>query len=431
MDEFYERIINEYLDRYIQKKISLEQLAEKVKEEENLDNAVRTIRYKLSDAILRVTGKKPNDIKLSDKAKEILEDNLDTYDTIKEFNYTGEKSITTKEDAIKFFNIDTDKENIYKSVFNSWDVSLKNKDGEVITKTNYQVKLFVQPKTSNIEEFGKKILEDIKNISTLPITIKRNHKSDDSHLLVLDPADIHIGKLCSSFEVGEDYNSQIAVKRVIEGVYGILDKAKGFGINKILFIGGNDILHVDTPKNTTTSGTFQDADGMWYNNFLLAKQLYIEVLTILLEYSDIEFVYNPSNHDYMSGFFLADVISTYFKGVDNINFNTSIAHRKYYTYYNNLIGTTHGDGAKINDLPLLMAHEAEDWSKCKHRYIYSHHVHHKISKDYIGVTFETLRSLSGDDSWHYKKGYVGTPKAIEGFIHHPEYGQIARLTHLF
>jgi hypothetical protein len=36
-----------------------------------------------------------------------------------------------------------------------------------------------------------------------------------SYLLVLDPADIHIGKLCSSFEVGEDYNNQIAVQRYL------------------------------------------------------------------------------------------------------------------------------------------------------------------------------------------------------------------------
>ena len=106
-------------------------------------------------------------------------------------------------------------------------------------------------------------------------------------------------------------------------------------------------------------------------------------------------------------------------------------HRKYYTWNNNLIGTTHGDGAKEDLLPLLMAQESKDWSTTKHRYIYTHHVHHKKSKDYIGVTVESLRSPSGTDGWHHKNGYQHAPKAIEGFIHCPEHGQVARLVHIF
>ncbi len=181
----------------------------------------------------------------------------------------------------------------------------------------------------------------------------------------------------------------------------------------------------------TTSGTPQDTDGMWYDNVLIAKQLYIDVLTMLLPIANVHFVFNPSNHDYTNGFFLADVIKTYFKDCKNITFDCSIAHRKYYSYFNNLIGTTHGDGAKQSDLPLLMAHESTDWSTCKHRYIYTHHVHHKTAKDHIGVTIESLRSPSASDSWHSRNGYTGVPKAIEGFLHHKEFGQISRITHIF
>lgn len=280
-------------------------------------------------------------------------------------------------------------------------------------------------------DFHKKILEDLSNIKTLPKDIVRNKTDKETYLLVIDPADIHIGKLSDSFETGESYNNQIAVKRVHEGIEGILDKIKGFTIDKILFVGGNDILHIDSPKRTTTSGTYQDTEGMWYSNFLIAKQLYINILLRLLEVADIRFVYNPSNHDYVHGFFLADVIQTYFRNCENITFDCSIAHRKYYTYYNNLIGTTHGDGAKTIDLPLLMAQESPDWSKTKNRYIYTHHVHHKNSKDFVGVTVESLRSPSGTDSWHHRNGFQHSPKAIEGFLHSKEHGQIARITHLF
>jgi hypothetical protein len=255
-------------------------------------------------------------------------------------------------------------------------------------------------------------------------------KSKDAHLLVIDIADLHIGKLSSAFETGEDYNCQIAVKRAKEGMQGILDKAKGFDIDKVLFVAGNDILHTDNGK-TTTSGTPQDTDGMWFDNFIMAKNLYIELLEQLMSFAKVEVVYNPSNHDLMHGFFLMQLIEAHFAN-STINFNVNLLHRKAFKYGNNLIGTTHGDGAKIENLPLLLATEFPIlWSETKHRYIYSHHVHHKTSKDFIGVTFETLRSPSGSDSWHHKNGYTGVPKAVEGYIHHKEFGQIARLTHIF
>lgn len=255
----------------------------------------------------------------------------------------------------------------------------------------------------------------------------------DGHLLVIDPADVHIGKLATAFESGEDYNSHIAVKRVHEGVEGILQKVKGFNIDQIMLIIGNDILHVDSPKNTTTSGTSQDVCQMWYDNFLMAKQLYVEVIEKLTSVADVHVVFNPSNHDYTNGFFLADAIKSWFRHSPNITFDCSISHRKYYRYFENLIGTTHGDGAKQADLGLLMATEAKkEWGDTKHRYFYTHHVHHKTSKDLIGLTIESLRSPSGTDSWHHRNGYgVGGVKAIEGFLHSKEHGQICRITHIF
>lgn len=252
------------------------------------------------------------------------------------------------------------------------------------------------------------------------------------HCLVLDPADVHIGKLASSFETGEDYNSQIAVQRVKEGISGILEKVAGFGIEKIVFIGGNDILHIDTPKRTTTSGTPQDTDGMWYDNFLIAFRLYADVITALQTIAPVHFIYNPSNHDYTNGFMLCQAIAAYFRNVNTVTFDVSIAHRKYYSYGNNLIGSTHGDGAKTGDLALLMAHEAaDDWAGCKHRYFYIHHFHHKVGKDIMSVCIESLRTPSGTDSWHHRQGYQHAPKAVEGYIHHKQHGQVARITHLF
>jgi hypothetical protein len=310
-----------------------------------------------------------------------------------------------------------------KDVKHGW---LKTKQASLFFKNPN----FKQEELDAIQKIKDECIKEVKEYAPKYHAIE-TVKSKDAHLLVIDIADLHIGKLATAFETGEDYNSQIAVKRAKDGLQGILNKAKGFYIDKVLFVAGNDILHTDNTKRTTTAGTPQDTDGMWYDNFLMAKNLYIELLEKLMSFAEVEVVYNPSNHDYTHGFFLMQLIEAHFSK-SSIRFNVDLKHRKAFKYGNNLIGTTHGDGAKIENLPLLLATEFPIlWSKTKHRYIYSHHVHHKTSKDFIGVTFETLRSPSGSDSWHHKNGYTGVPKAVEGYIHHKEFGQIARLTHIF
>jgi len=310
-----------------------------------------------------------------------------------------------------------------KDVKHGW---LKTKDASLFFKNpNFKVE-----ELNEIQRIKDECINEVKKYAPKYHAIE-TIKSEDTHLLVIDIADLHIGKLATAFETGEDYNSQIAVKRAKDGLQGILNKAKGFNIDKVLFVAGNDILHTDNTKRSTTAGTPQDTDGMWYENFIMAKNLYIELLEKLMSFADVEVVYNPSNHDLTHGFFLMQLIEAHFSN-STIRFNVDLKHRKAFKYGKNLIGTTHGDGAKIENLPLLLATEFPIlWSETKHRYIYSHHVHHKTSKDFIGVTFETLRSLSGSDSWHHKNGYTGVPKAVEGYIHHKDFGQIARLTHIF
>lgn len=260
----------------------------------------------------------------------------------------------------------------------------------------------------------------------------------DPNLLVIDIADAHFGKLSSSYETGESYNINIAKQRVIEGIKGIVQKAKNFDLEKIMLVVGNDVLHYDNAQKTTTSGTRQDSDVMFHDMFNTALETFIEIIEWLMLQYKVDIIFNPSNHDYLGGWMFARALSCWFRGNENINIDDSIQHRKYYVYGNNLIGTSHGDGAKMQDMPLLMANEVPKlWADTTYRYVYLHHIHHKqvnkfqSGKDYIGVTVEYLRSPSASDSWHYRNGYVGAKKAIEGFIHNKEYGQVARLTHYF
>ncbi len=120
-----------------------------------------------------------------------------------------------------------------KTVKHGW---LKSKNTSLFFKNpNFEAN-----ESNKLENLKVDILKAIEEHSPVYPQIKRT-QSTEGHLLIIDPADVHIGKLSTSFETGEDYTQQIAVKRVHEGVQGILDKSSGFQIEKILFIGGNDI----------------------------------------------------------------------------------------------------------------------------------------------------------------------------------------------
>lgn len=291
-----------------------------------------------------------------------------------------------------------------------------------------RISAFVKPTGKTLEELKQVLLKDLSKYSPKFPIIKRV-KFKESFCLVIDPADIHIGKLASKYETGEDYNCKIAVKRVNDGVDKILSYIQAFPLDKIVLIIGNDILHTDNAKRTTTSGTPQDTDGQWYDNFLTAKNLYVGIIDKLVGLADVHIIHNVSNHDYMGGWYLAETIKTYYRNCKNITFDTDMRHRKAFKYHNSLIGTSHGDGAKLHDLPLLMAQEFKnEWSSTQHRYVYVHHVHHYNSKEVIGVVVESLRSPSGTDGWHHRNGYQYAKQAIEGFLHCKKNGQIAKFT---
>lgn len=279
-------------------------------------------------------------------------------------------------------------------------------------------------------------------------------------LLIIDLADVHIGKLCVAAETGYSYSRDVAVHRMIDGTQRLLRKSQGHGIARVLVVLGNDILHIDTPKRQTTSGTPQDTDGSLHQMYLDAQAAYIRVVELCAAEYPVDLVYCPSNHDWMMGWALANSIGIWFKHHPNVtatDYNLSQAHRKYYRYEGNLIGLTHGDGAKEVDLyPLMMTEARSHVSDCPHRYWYVHHLHHKIrkmqgvrphdrEKDHIGLTtiksglgaqegdnvqIEYVRSPSPPDSWHDRNGYVNR-QAVECFIHDPHDGQNARFSEWF
>lgn len=320
-----------------------------------------------------------------------------------------------------------------------------------------------RPGAVSYAEMRDQIIEDMQKHAPDYSGTKEVAPAFNKHLLVVNPADVHIGKLCTEAETGFTYDHDIAINRLNDGTARLISKASAHGIGQVLYVIGNDLLHIDTPRRTTTSGTPQDTSGaQWWEAFTLARKAIVHQIETLAQYVPVHVIYNPSNHDFMSGYMLADSVYSWFHEHPNVTFGkdqsgVSMVHRKYVEWGRNLLGFTHGDGAKTSDLPNLMQLEArEAWGRSRFGYWYTAHVHHKdrskvgrvqtgVEKDHIGVTvlnksdltdtedsifIETLRSPSPPDRWHSTNGYVNHP-AMEVFLHHPHEGQVARFTEFF
>lgn len=310
-------------------------------------------------------------------------------------------------------------------------------------------------------DFLELISKTISDATARPLQLPPKFVEQDGNLLVLDPADVHIGKLSLETETGYCYDQDVATHRLIEGCLNLARKAKLNGVSHVLFVIGNDIAHIDNPKRTTTSGTPQDTDGSIFSIFRAAQIAYIRVIEKLLEMElGVTVIFNPSNHDFVLGFTIAQTIGAWFKDHPNVSisdYNLSENPRKYVRFGSNLLGLSHGDGTKDLELgQIMMAEATGHMAACPHRYWYLHHYHHKISKsigirpvarekDHQAMTVmrsgggaqegdrvhvEYIRSPSPPDGWHHRNGYLNR-QAVEAFIHHPRDGQIMRLTEWF
>ena len=286
---------------------------------------------------------------------------------------------------------------------NEWEALGPN--GKVVKLRQTKAKIRGGDPFKAVLEFAK---SEIKPLEPPSASI-----SNESLVAVLSIPDIHVGKLAWEEEVGNAYDTKRAVKTYLEAASHLLDKLRRYGVGRILYVVGNDLLHVDGGVYpATTKGTIQDTDTRWQYAFRRAREATASVIKHAAEFANIDVVISPGNHDRVLSFTLGEVLAAYFSLFDNVSVDNSPSYRKYKRYGRLLFGITHGDLVKPQSLPALMATEApRDWGETTHREWFLGHIHKK--KEWIttgvdehnGIRLRYLPSLAGVDRWHYEMGY--------------------------
>lgn len=252
--------------------------------------------------------------------------------------------------------------------------------------------------------------------------------SDDSMCTVYPLGDPHIGMLAWAKETGQDFDLEIAERDLLRAVDLLVDRAPSS--SRAILANLGDFFHAeDDAQRTPTSGHKLDVDTRSAKiadiGFRLLRHL---IDRLLVKHACVDVVNVPGNHDpqmaRMIGMWLSAVYErdSRVRVIDNRNPYIYLTHGK------NLIGFAHGDGAKPEQLPAIMAADrAGEWGVAEFRYWYTGHVHHLTRKEFPGCVIESFRTLAARDYWHSWKGYRAG-QSLSCITLHAEYGEITRST---
>lgn len=265
--------------------------------------------------------------------------------------------------------------------------------------------------------------EDVRGLA--PLTIAPT-KTEADLLTVYPLGDPHIGMRAWSRECGENFDLKIAERLTLSAVDRLVQASPASEFAIILPLG--DVFHANDQTNQTPAHRHQlDVDSRHVHVLQIGiKTFRHAVIRALEKHANVTVRFVSGNHDPESVWALAFTISAYFETDPRVTVDLSPAAHWFYRFGKVLLGATHGDKSKAEQLPGIMACDrAEDWGLTKHRHWLCGHVHHSSVKEFPGVTVETFRTLAAADAYAAGHGYRAG-RDMRALVFHREHGEIER-----
>ena len=192
-------------------------------------------------------------------------------------------------------------------------------------------------------------------------------------------------------------------------------------------------MHYDSFSTETPTAKNQlDSDTRYPKMIWAAVELMRSVIDAsLAKYGKVHVIVETGNHDPASTPFMALCIKIAYENEPRVTVDTCPKHYHYYRFGKVLIGTHHGHGTHMKNLPLTMATDRpKDWGDTEFRHFWTGHIHRsKVqpaiqSEDFSGCTVESFRTLPPNDAWAEQKAYR-SPRDMKAIVYHADYGEMA------
>lgn len=244
-------------------------------------------------------------------------------------------------------------------------------------------------------------------------------------------SDLHLGMLAWAEETGDSYDLRRAEHLITGAIRQLVASAPASETALLTVLG--DFMHYDSfDAVTPKSRNLLDSDSRYPKVVRAAiRILRVALRELLTKHRHVHFIFEAGNHDPSSAAALRECFAAFLEDEPRITVDVSAAKFHYYRFGENLIGTTHGDDAKPNQLPLIMASDRkEDWGQTTYRMWWTAHVHHGASglfvgKDFVGASVESFRILAAQDAWASASGFRSI-RDMTAIVLHAKYGPRGR-----
>ena len=292
-------------------------------------------------------------------------------------------------------------------------------------------------KAMNLDSISIEVQEEIKVLKAMAKEeIKRNppltkEPKQTGLMLEINISDHHFGKLAWPTETGyAPYDLKIAEAMFARALSTLLERSKGYEIEQIVFVLGNDLLHANNVQGQTFGGTVLDTEGRFQKTYWTVRKAMCAAIEKLRQIAPVKVVVCYGNHDRTSVWTLADSIECYFHDDARVEVENAPVYRKYFQWGKCGFMFTHGDLGRREDFPLLFATEKPDiFGSTTFREIHTGHIHSTKTQEFHGVRVRALPSLTPPDNWHSENSYVGNLRNAESFVWSKTEGIIAQFTY--
>lgn len=338
--------------------------------------------------------------------------------------------IQTLEELVEACQIDLKLWNVDRFVCKKWDMGYKDAKDEGQALPLFSVSAYMSKK-ANVEAAMQEIdrLKEEAKQRVKPKFEKHYHADDHTgKMLEVAIFDAHFGKLAWGRETGErPYDLDITEAVYWRAFNKLLERAKGYKYDYILFPIGNDLLNSDDMEGRTTKGTYVSTDGRFHKVFSTVRRVMVQSVEILRSIAPVKVIVVPGNHDSISSWCIGDSIECWFHSCNDVTVDNLPRERKYHQHGKVMLMLTHGDKGKRADYGAIMAVEQPKmFGETKWRECHTGHLHTSKLDEKHGVRVRILASLSTADAWHSRNGFIGNLRTAEAFVWDAEEGLIAQ-----
>jgi hypothetical protein len=249
----------------------------------------------------------------------------------------------------------------------------------------------------------------------------------DADLLTVYPmGDPHIGMYSWAAETGEDFDLHIAETTLCGAVDRLVRCAPAS--NEALIVNLGDFFHADNQDSVTRrSGHSLDVDTRWGKVLQVGIRIMQRMIeSALQKHQTVRVVSCIGNHDDHSALMLSAVLAAFYAKEPRVEVEISPAAFHWHRHGAVLIGMTHGDKIKPEQLGQVMAtDQPKAWGDTVHRYWYTGHIHTRRMFEMPGCLVESFRTLAARDAWAASMGYR-SGRDMHCIIHHRQHGEVER-----